>query len=122
MSSITVIASRITRDRVTNQALSICHASAVLIHFESAPGRSRTCDARFRKPTLYPLSYGGGGWRKGGRELLEQNPGLRISLRTYWRPRPVKPESAPVRCTAVSERASPLREPLGSTDLRGHRW
>ena len=25
----------------------------------SAPGRIRTCDARFRKPTLYPLSYGG---------------------------------------------------------------
>src|SRR5579862_4281538 len=25
----------------------------------SAPGRTRTCDARFRKPTLYPLSYGG---------------------------------------------------------------
>jgi hypothetical protein len=24
----------------------------------SAPGRTRTCDARFRKPTLYPLSYG----------------------------------------------------------------
>ncbi len=28
-----------------------------------APGRTRTCDARFRKPTLYPLSYGGSGWR-----------------------------------------------------------
>ena len=27
----------------------------------SAPGRIRTCDARFRKPTLYPLSYGGQG-------------------------------------------------------------
>ncbi len=25
----------------------------------SAPGMNRTCDARFRKPTLYPLSYGG---------------------------------------------------------------
>src|SRR5829696_4040036 len=25
-----------------------------------APGRIRTCDARFRKPTLYPLSYGSG--------------------------------------------------------------
>src|SRR5207302_10128562 len=24
-----------------------------------APGRIRTSDARFRKPTLYPLSYGG---------------------------------------------------------------
>ena len=27
-----------------------------------APGRIRTCDARFRKPTLYPLSYEGGAW------------------------------------------------------------
>ena len=25
----------------------------------STPGRSRTCDTRFRKPLLYPLSYGG---------------------------------------------------------------
>ena len=25
----------------------------------SAPGMSRTCDQRFRKPLLYPLSYGG---------------------------------------------------------------
>ncbi len=24
-----------------------------------APGRNRTCDTRFRKPMLYPLSYGG---------------------------------------------------------------
>ena len=24
------------------------------------PGRDRTCDLRFRKPSLYPLSYGGG--------------------------------------------------------------
>ncbi len=27
--------------------------------FASALGRIRTCDARFRKPTLYPLSYEG---------------------------------------------------------------
>src|SRR5215213_4916077 len=26
----------------------------------SAPSRIRTCDTRFRKPLLYPLSYGGG--------------------------------------------------------------
>ena len=26
--------------------------------FGCGPGRIRTCDARFRKPTLYPLSYG----------------------------------------------------------------
>ncbi len=28
-----------------------------------APGRTRTSDARFRKPTLYPLSYGGAAWK-----------------------------------------------------------
>jgi hypothetical protein len=27
--------------------------------YASAPGRIRTCDTRFRKPMLYPLSYGG---------------------------------------------------------------
>jgi hypothetical protein len=26
---------------------------------ESARGRIRTCDTRFRKPVLYPLSYAG---------------------------------------------------------------
>jgi hypothetical protein len=31
-----------------------------------APGRIRTCDARFRKPTLYPLSYGGPRWSLPG--------------------------------------------------------
>ncbi len=29
--------------------------------FRGAPGRIRTCDARFRKPMLYPLSYEGDG-------------------------------------------------------------
>ena len=28
--------------------------------YEGTPGRTRTCDLRFRKPMLYPLSYGGG--------------------------------------------------------------
>ena len=27
-----------------------------------APGMNRTCDLRFRKPSLYPLSYGGFGY------------------------------------------------------------
>ena len=26
---------------------------------KDTPGRIRTCDPRFRKPMLYPLSYGG---------------------------------------------------------------
>src|SRR5665811_1699653 len=28
-------------------------------YFYCAPGMIRTCDTRFRKPMLYPLSYGG---------------------------------------------------------------
>ncbi len=40
-----------------------------------APGRTRTCDARFRKPTLYPLSYGGGGWQFGWRVAPGANSG-----------------------------------------------
>ena len=39
----------------------ILPAGATALRAVSAPGRIRTCDARFRKPTLYPLSYGGGG-------------------------------------------------------------
>jgi hypothetical protein len=35
---------------------------------DGAPGRNRTSDTRFRKPLLYPLSYEGGGCRKGGRK------------------------------------------------------
>ncbi len=31
----------------------------------SAPGMTRTCDTRFRKPLLYPLSYGGGDVLRG---------------------------------------------------------
>jgi hypothetical protein len=31
-------------------------------YFIGAPGMNRTCDLRFRKPLLYPLSYEGGGW------------------------------------------------------------
>ena len=35
----------------------------------SAPGMNRTCDLRFRKPSLYPLSYGGGDGAKCGAKL-----------------------------------------------------
>ena len=37
----------------------------------SALGRIRTCDTRFRKPMLYPLSYEGGG-RKRLRKRLRK--------------------------------------------------
>jgi hypothetical protein len=47
----------------------------------SAPGRTRTCDARFRKPTLYPLSYEGGAGREGGRKPRRALTGLRKQCR-----------------------------------------
>jgi hypothetical protein len=37
-----------------------CQALAGLLHGQGALGRIRTCDTRFRKPMLYPLSYEGG--------------------------------------------------------------
>ena len=37
-------------------------------HHTSAPGRNRTCDTRFRKPLLYPLSYEGGGLQETRQE------------------------------------------------------
>jgi hypothetical protein len=40
----------------TNKEAANEHLSAVS---RSAPGRNRTSDTRFRKPLLYPLSYGG---------------------------------------------------------------
>ena len=39
------------------------------------PGRIRTCDARFRKPTLYPLSYGAMGCVQNLVHNLAHNPG-----------------------------------------------
>ena len=36
-----------------------------------APGRTRTCDLRFRKPLLYPLSYGGGDGAKCGANFAD---------------------------------------------------
>src|SRR5256885_15770552 len=46
--------------------------SALSNSFFSAPGVIRTPDARFRKPTLYPLSYGG--W-------IEESPGQTLVQR-----------------------------------------
>jgi hypothetical protein len=41
-----------------------------------APGRTRTSDARFRKPTLYPLSYeGGDGAKPGAKSAAVPNRG-----------------------------------------------
>ena len=38
-----------------------------------APGRNRTCDKRFRKPLLYPLSYEG---LKAAPSLILRHPGI----------------------------------------------
>ena len=42
------------------------------LDFSGAPGRDRTCDLRFRKPLLYPLSYGSVVRRPGGRRAGAQ--------------------------------------------------
>ena len=36
-----------------------------------APGMNRTCDLRFRKPLLYPLSYGSGDGAKWGAKFAD---------------------------------------------------
>ena len=42
-----------------HQIATILPVRANVAGLAGAPGRIRTCDARFRKPTLYPLSYEG---------------------------------------------------------------
>lgn len=50
----------------------------------SAPGRIRTCDTRFRRAVLYPLSYEG-----GDREESRPSTALRRSRRQHmWRSYP----------------------------------
>ena len=41
-------------------ARDLAGADALATTIGSAPGRIRTCDSWYRKPVLYPLSYGGG--------------------------------------------------------------
>ncbi len=44
-----------------------------------APGRIRTCDTRFRRAVLYPLSYEGGASAKPCAHLADESrPGLLI--------------------------------------------
>ena len=60
----------------------VATARRAAMRSEGAPGRNRTCDARFRKPTLYPLSYGGGDGAKRGAKLrcwVRPHVGLRLS-------------------------------------------
>ena len=53
-------------------------------YFIGAPGMNRTCDLRFRKPLLYPLSYGGrDGTEHGGHSPPHRAP---LSVRLVgWR-------------------------------------
>ena len=62
--------------------------------FRSAPGRTRTCDARFRKPTLYPLSYG------SSASSLPNHPRW-----IRWRSRPDRAVASLQRATTSSARA-----------------
>jgi hypothetical protein len=50
------LSSRATLVEVPLTGLSFCERYGC----SGTPGRDRTCDLRFRKPSLYPLSYGGG--------------------------------------------------------------
>ena len=42
-----------------SRMLKRCWSGGILTARGGAPGRNRTCDTRFRKPLLYPLSYEG---------------------------------------------------------------
>ncbi len=44
--------------RFQSSVASILTKRPAQVHFLGAPGRIRTSDTRFRKPMLYPLSYG----------------------------------------------------------------
>jgi hypothetical protein len=46
----------------------------------SAPGENRTCDQRFRKPLLYPLSYGG----ETGRRMPQLRPSTKRGRSAGW--------------------------------------
>ena len=46
--------------------------------YAGAPGTTRTCDLRFRKPLLYPLSYGGGDGPKRGSKFGHSALGYRL--------------------------------------------
>ena len=58
------------------------------LQFQGAHGRIRTCDARFRKPTLYPLSYVGLTFRSFHRERFRG-----LYARTRTGPEPPGPKT-----------------------------
>ena len=54
--------------QVEGAAASLSVLSVLTRGCVGALGRIRTCDTRFRKPMLYPLSYEGGAGEKRGRK------------------------------------------------------
>ena len=60
--------SSISRNTVRHQPKTRGQASTDVIHDNGAPGRIRTCDTRFRRAVLYPLSYEGGRAELTGRQ------------------------------------------------------
>lgn len=53
---------------------------ADLRKYGGAPGRIRTCDTRFRRAVLYPLSYEGGTWWNA-RWRVRWNPPTVVNVR-----------------------------------------
>ena len=100
----------------------------VLSHQPSAPGRIRTCDTRFRRAVLYPLSYEGGAWsaprwepRSKGRvdpPLSEALPGPPTGT-GYWTRAALWRTAAPTPWHAPSATAD--RVPVGP-GAAGGRW
>ena len=88
-----------------------------------APGRIRTCDTRFRKPLLYPLSYGGGTSTSGATARLPRRSAERLYRRSPGRSSARRRGYSTPGVVTVS-RASTIRlDPpgWGVCRLRGHR-
>ena len=85
--------------------------SDVSRHRNGAPGRIRTCDARFRKPTLYPLSYGSSAvWlaREAGCDVAPDSIAADCSKKAAWLRRIVRMGFAPSAISTVGkEETSP---------------
>ena len=75
---------------------------------DGAPGRNRTCDTRFRKPLLYPLSYEGRGlssvsWRNHGGKLGDRPLASRPIRLPRANEKPVSITLHPLTCWLVRE-------------------
>src|SRR3954451_8820172 len=99
------------------------HARTDVAMSQGAPGRIRTCDARFRKPTLYPLSYEGGAWREASpvlgpgsnpaaARIVEPhgtaNLGFAAGDATAHGNRTESPTGGPARCRCPARSGSPV--------------